>query len=317
MSTSPEHFKNADGGIPPAAANSMWRQAAFITLGAAAIYAGMRALPTGTNLHSGDFRVAGTGALELCDPANPQFVPVIAARSPVTMTVAPAPGGGGKFRLRLATSTEKPVGPAELLEVHTKKLHLLIVDPTLTHYQHVHPDPTASTGEWSFVFAPRRGGTYRVFADFTPVVTGRSLYASADIPVMESQVERGESAALSGTETNTAQLASPAWPEETWRAEREGLVLQLEPAARPVRAGQSAEFVITLARSEGGAVALEPVMGALAHLVAFDDARAGFAHLHPNPVDGESAKRFPASAAAGTAGAPLYSGSPSQARVAM
>jgi hypothetical protein len=39
--------------------------------------------------------------------------------------------------------------------------------------------------------------------------------------------------------------------------------------------------------------------------VAFDDARAGFAHLHPNPVEGESAKGAPASAAAGTAGAPL------------
>ena len=33
--------------------------------------------------------------------------------------------------------------------------------------------------------------------------------------------------------------------------------------------------------SEGGAVALEPVMGALAHLVAFDVERSGFAHLHP------------------------------------
>lgn len=30
---------------------------------------------------------------------------------------------------------------------------------------------------------------------------------------------------------------------------------------------------------------MEPVMGAYAHLVAFDAARSGFAHLHPNETD--------------------------------
>ena len=30
---------------------------------------------------------------------------------------------------------------------------------------------------------------------------------------------------------------------------------------------------------------LEPVMGAFAHLVAFDEARSGFAHLHPAEAD--------------------------------
>jgi hypothetical protein len=32
-------------------------------------------------------------------------------------------------------------------------------------------------------------------------------------------------------------------------------------------------------------VALEPVMDAYAHLVAFDTARSGFAHLHPMDAD--------------------------------
>ena len=30
---------------------------------------------------------------------------------------------------------------------------------------------------------------------------------------------------------------------------------------------------------------MEPVMGAFAHLVAFDEARSGFAHLHPAEED--------------------------------
>jgi len=32
-------------------------------------------------------------------------------------------------------------------------------------------------------------------------------------------------------------------------------------------------------------VPLEPVMGAFAHLVAFDETRSGFAHLHPMETD--------------------------------
>ena len=150
--------------VAPSGSLRAWRQAAFITLGAAAIYVGMRALPTGTNLHSGDFQVTGKGALEMCDPSNPQFIPVVAARSPVTMSVTPVVGVEGKFLLHLATSSGQPIGPVDLAEVHTRKLHLLIVDPTLTDYQHVHPEPTREPGEWSFSFKPNYRATYRVFA---------------------------------------------------------------------------------------------------------------------------------------------------------
>jgi hypothetical protein len=42
---------------------------------------------------------------------------------------------------------------------------------------------------------------------------------------------------------------------------------------------------------------LQPVMGAFAHLVAFDDECRGFAHLHPKenliPVEGEETYRGP------------------------
>lgn len=283
-----------------------WRQTTLLTLGAVVLYAAMRALPTGTNLHSGDFRVAGAGALELCDPANPQFVPVIAARSPVTMTIAPAPGGGNRFLLRLATSTGKVVGPAELMEVHTKKLHLLIVDPSLNDYQHVHPEPTATTGEWSFVFAPQPGTDYRVFADFTPIVTGRSLYASAEVASNTSgTVERVAPAPSQSNQSTAGSISQPGamsntqahpWPGEVWRAEREGYVFQLAPAAQPVRAGEAQELAFTVARADGGAATLEPVMGALAHLVAFDTARSGFAHLHP--IIAPEAAAAPATSAA-------------------
>jgi len=43
--------------------------------------------------------------------------------------------------------------------------------------------------------------------------------------------------------------------------------------------------VFTVTKRGGGAVPLEPVMDAFAHLVAFDAARSGFAHLHPMEID--------------------------------
>lgn len=243
-------------------------QVALITAAAVALYAGFRVLPTGTNLHPVDFNTQGKGMVELCDPSNPQFVAVTTARSPVTMTlrgdIPAAPGHESKLTLVLATMTGKPVGPADLLVQHTRKLHLLVVDPTLNDYQHLHPEPGAVDGEWTFAFTPRLAGTYRVFADFVPVPTGRSLYAGADLPV-------------TGDVAVNMRILS-------WDAEVDGYQFQLTPAA-PMRAGKSADLTFTVKRPAGGAVPMEPVMGAYAHLVAFDAGNSGFAHLHPNEIE--------------------------------
>lgn len=246
-----------------------WRQISLLTAGAVALYLAFRALPTGTNLHSGDFNVSGKGMVELCDPSNPQFVAVTTARSPVAMTLRGGPsvvvtGSEARLTLTLTTSTGKPVGPADLLVQHTRKLHLLVIDPTLRDYQHVHPEPGATDGEWTFAFTPHLGGFYRVFADFVPVPTARSLYASADLLI--------EGPAASST------------PRFSWDAVVEGYQFKLTPDA-PIRAGQPVNLVFELARADGAQVMMEPVMDAYAHLVAFDQRRSGFAHLHPLASD--------------------------------
>ncbi|MFH1499014.1 MAG: hypothetical protein ABII82_14450 [Verrucomicrobiota bacterium] len=246
------------------------RQILWLTLGAIALYLAQRALPTGTNLHQGDFRVEGGGTqLEFCDPSNPQFLPVVAVRSPIVTTLrpltAPAIGEPTGYVLTLATAGGKPIGPVDLLVAHTRKLHLMVVDPTLADYQHLHPEPGANPGEWTFTLTPRLAGNYRVFADFTPVATGRGLYASADFAVP------GE------VPVNLRIL--------NWTAERDGLRHELRPDAKIIRAGQPARLIYTVTAPDGGPVKLEPVMDAYAHLVAFDRDRGGFAHLHPQALD--------------------------------
>ncbi|PTX96375.1 hypothetical protein [Opitutus sp. ER46] len=252
-------------------------QLLLITAGAVAVYVGMRLLPTGTNLNHMDFRAQGGSTVEFCDPAAPQFVRVTEARSPVSARVATAlPAAQGRpveAVLSLRTASGKPVGPEDLLVVHTQRLHLMAVDPTLTDYQHLHPQPGDAAGEWRFAFTPRAEGTYRLFADFTPVATTRGLYASTDLQV----------AAAAGAGAVSARHGmSDRTPRQT--VERDGYRFTLRPA-RPLRVGEPVDFTFEITRASGGAVPLEPVMGAYAHLVAFDVERSGFAHLHPMQAD--------------------------------
>jgi len=285
-----------------------WQQSVLLTLGAIALFIVVRRLPTGTNLSHMDFRAQGKNVIEFCDPLNPQFLPVVAVRSPVTMTVTseaePAVRQTVQATLTLVTSTGKPVGPADLLVAHTQKLHLLIIDPTLTDYQHVHPVPGRRPGEWTFQFVPRLGGLYRLFADFTPAATGRGLYASTDLVVSVPVGQVGDRAARPavGPTTDGVTVSGNVGPVGD-RADRsarptvgptmdgaastvtvDGYQFTLESAA-PLRANVPADLALAVTRPDGGHVPLEPIMGAFAHLVAFDEARSGFAHLHPNETD--------------------------------
>ena len=246
-----------------------WRQVFLLTAGAAVLYLTLRALPTGTNLHNSDFAVPGQGQLEYCDPSVPQFIPVTTARSPVAMTlVGDSPAATGRetrYVLTLKTWNGQDIGPVDLLVSQTRKIHLLVADPSLQDYQHIHPEPGEKNGQWTFAFTPRLGGRYRVYADFTPVVTARSLYAAADLPV--------------------AGEASSATPALAWDFEQDDYRFELSAASRSIRARQPTDLTFTVKRSDGGPVPMATVMGAYAHLVVFDAALTGFAHVHPQQTD--------------------------------
>lgn len=245
------------------------RQLALITAGALALFVLVRQLPTGTNLAHVDFQGPGGGSLQFCDPANPAFMPVLSVKSPVVMTLSTdspsAVGRSMRVALVLRTASGKSIGPQDLLVTHTKLLHLMVVDPGLRDYQHLHPTPGSSPGEWTVEFTPRRAGRYRVFADFTPAATARGLYAAAELEV-----------------PGQADLP-PA--EDNWVYEADGWRFTLAADA-PLRARAVVNLALTVEPvGERRPVRLEPVMGAYAHLVAIDAARSGFAHLHPQQSD--------------------------------
>ena len=228
---------------------AQWGRIAVITFAAAALFLVVRRLPTGTNLSHMDFRIQGGNVIEFCDPANPQFLPVVAVRSPVTLAVStsvpPQAGAEVAATLVLTTFSGKPIAPEDLQVVQTRRIHLLIVDPSLDDYQHVHPEAGRAPGQWTFRFRPRFGGSYRIFADFTPVATNRGLYSETEMSV--------------GGAPNPEAAGTQA---PSWTAGENGYRFTLTPDPIPMHAGQASALRLEVTRADGGAVPMEPVMGA-------------------------------------------------------
>ena len=136
--------------------------------------------------------------------------------------------------LQLQRPNGDPVSPSDLIETHTKKIHLLIVDSSLTDYHHEHPVPTRNPGEYSFSFTPRKPGSYRVWADVRPYPLGLQEYAMTDIP-----------AATTGEPLTNRTVI--------FKATVDGLNYELILAQKTIQVGRpaSARLRITTARREG------------------------------------------------------------------
>jgi hypothetical protein len=255
---SPEAGPSPHPGQPPVP----WRRIAWITLAAAALIAAVHLIPGRLPLSHMDFIPGGPGAVEFCDPQNPRVIAVASKPSSATLSLAPAAPltagstGPSVVRLALRTASGKAVGPDDLAWSPAGELRLFILGANLADFQTARPAPGARRGDWTFEFIPRSAGIYRVFADMTPVATGRELYTSADLWV-------------SGPVPRSAGGF-------TARAQSEGVSFELRPAGGTLYAHSKAVLRLVMARPDGHAVGLMPLQGASALLVLFDEDRNGF-----------------------------------------
>ncbi len=160
-----------------------------------------------------------------------------------------------------ATADGKPVSFDGLKEAHTKKLHLLIVDPSLTDYHHIHPVAGKNAGEFVFDFTPKKNDSYRVWADVIPVATGKQEYVMADMG----------NAAKDKATINKASVMTSMVDGYTFT-----LALDSEP-----KAGAAVMGNITVTKDGKPFAQLEPVMGAFAHVVGFTEDYNSVLHIHP------------------------------------
>lgn len=235
-------------------------QAAWISLGAAALYAGLRMMPDThcSFLHASHEPVVVDGA-EFCgEDEEANFYDPATLGFPFAMTIAPDSDLAGGA-LRILDEAKRPVPPHLFAVSHTRPLHLHLRQGD--RYAHVHPEP-APDGTWSFRLPAEWGGAFlggevEAYADFVHARSRRTILVSAraDWPVIQGTARSVEP-------TVTARLVAP-----------EG----------PLREGESAMLVFRLSRASGGAPELRPVMGALGHAVLFsEEGRRGYAHIHPS-----------------------------------
>jgi len=155
------------------------------------------------------------------------------------------------------------ISPSDLIETHTKKIHLLIVDSSLTDYHHEHPQPTRNPGEYSFSFTPAKPGSYRAWADVRPSPLGLQEYAIADIP---------------------AKTAGEPLTDHTpnLRATVDGLNYELFLAPKTIQVGRPVVARLKITTKDGkGFNQLEPLMATFAHIVGFNQDYKTVMHMHP------------------------------------
>lgn len=148
----------------------------------------------------------------------------------------------------------------QLKEVHTRKIHVLIIDSSLNDYHHIHPVEDNETGDFTFRFTPNKAGSYQMWVDITSVQTNKQAFlvtdlgASSSKPVVEEDIT----------------LHTVVSPYEF------SLKLDNQPAV-----GQEVMASITVTKNGKPFAGLEPIMGAFAHLVGFSGDHASILHIHP------------------------------------
>jgi hypothetical protein len=242
-------------------------QITLLTFLFAGLYAGLRAMPGSTcNFLHYEQTVVTADGLQFCGSGAAYFVNLDSLPFPVTVKLtadrAPAVGQTTHFTLQLETPNRPdPLRPSELAVTQTQLLHLLLVDPSLEDYQHIHPVPDGESGSWTFDFTPKLPGAYKVYAQFIPTLSMREMIGQTEIVVP------GESAP--GVRRGLAPFKDGDY------------VFHLASSASPAVAGTETTLTLTVQRADGGKVDLQEIMGTVGHMVAFDDGRHGVAHLHP------------------------------------
>ncbi len=202
--------------------------------------------------------------------------------------------GSAKYKFQLIdTETNKLIGDLDLNIAHEKKLHLIIYDPSLQEFQHVHPefDGTMWVADTQF----SADGNYWVWAQGELASDGEEFSSSNRLDI------------TGGTST---------WPTPPVLGDKRtgsSGTSAIELSNTKLVAGKMAMLDLKMTRTDGTTPQLEPYLGAFAHLrmhmtpptcrvrlerIQVDNIRqgefagvmciGGFAHIIATPTDGDA-----------------------------
>ncbi len=159
--------------------------------------------------------------------------------------------------------TNKPITFNDLAEVHTQKIHLLIIDDSLSDYSHVHPMAADKPGVYSFSWQPKKDGNYRIWADLVPLQTKKQEYLIANLYQSKSGL-------------------ATIIPDKSLKTVIDDYHFKLSFEKSNLEKGKATMGKIEISNAQGTPVNfLEPLMGAYAHIVGFSEDFKNVVHIHP------------------------------------
>jgi hypothetical protein len=206
------------------------------------------------------------GELDYCGSDDTGFVDLSIRRWPMKIDFRPVNpvvmNQLAKFEIKIEKADGSPLTSSDVALSHTQKIHLLAVDESLNDYHHIHPiADSLFDGVWHFSLTPKYAGEYSVYLDFIPLKSPRRVLLSSSFKVNGDRAsfqDRQENLEFSYEDINFELI------KDSKESTEEKKIITLKAVDR-----------------KGKNVTFHPVMGAFAHMVAFDDEMNGFAHLHP------------------------------------
>ncbi len=196
-----------------------------------------------------------------------QFQTVFAVENNTRVTLTPksaaeVSAGDLKYEFQLQDLKGSSVSPKNLKIAHEKKLHLIVYDPSLKEFQHVHPEFDGKL--WSAKLKFSTNGNYWIWAQGT----------------LTDKTEFNASARLNVKEGKTAWPAPPKL-EDLRNGSDGSSVATLD--SMKIEAGKEVMLNITLSRNDKTKTQLAPYLGAFAHIVAVPESGDDLIHVHPMP----------------------------------
>ena len=155
--------------------------------------------------------------------------------------------------------TTNSISDKDLIETHTKILHLVVYDASLNEFNHVHPEFNGAS--WDVELNLLVSGSYIVWAQ-GKTLNGKEFSVSRSL-----FVENGE------PEIAVASLGDV-------RVGTDGTT-QVELANTKLKAGKMAMIDFIVTRTDGSVPSLSPYLGAFAHVIATQLNGNDLIHVHP------------------------------------
>lgn len=155
--------------------------------------------------------------------------------------------------------TTNSISDKDLIETHTKILHLVVYDASLNEFNHVHPEFNGAS--WDVELNLPVSGSYIVWAQ-GKTLNGKEFSVSRSL-----FVENGE------PEIAVASLGDV-------RVGTDGTT-QVELANTKLKAGKMAMIDFMVTRTDGSVPSLSPYLGAFAHVIATQLNGNDLIHVHP------------------------------------